>query len=844
MDTSASSAVPGPTAPPGAETKRGAVPGPVRALRRLVLDILFIGSGLVVLIPALPLLAFMLAPTVDAGMSGILLFASPLVLAIGIFPLFALSFLLAAFSRWRVNFWARDRGWRMPGVPLPRPRSWSDAFHLLLNGRRWLDAVFELVVAPVMRGSWLLGLMAWCFPIALGISLIRESAVNPPPEAVYTLTYQLTFWLSSQAFWNPAPTALPGTAAEWVTADIVLASVMVLGFLLTLPMALRIMAMIEARVTVLALGDERGPISLHGEASSPPVRSFSMTGWVSVQALVFGTVLVPFQLLGTLAPLGGLQFGTDEAGTLISMLVACAATILLIASVPMAGWRPRTAAVLVMLGLLIAIIAPIVSHLAMRSEPDLWLYTGPDSLIWPFGFGTAGALGGILYLQFFAGRFRLGTTTLTASLGVAVAATVVWRVVFGGGLERPVLVMVLTTAGLLVLVIAGFLVNLFITNQAALAEQRARSRAAERARAESEAARIRSDAARARSEAARTDLMERSRIARELHDVVAHSMSVISVQASTAQYRLPAKTASGEMLDPAVAAEFEQIAANARQALGEMRGLLGLLRGSANGAAAGVDGGGDGATHGSAPGAAAGVDGGGDGAARGTVSPDGTAGAAQQSPLMAPQPDLSDLDALVQRTRDAGVSVDLDWVGDWGPSGAGDPNGSDGASGTAEGVAGGAPALAPTVQLVLFRAVQEGLSNALRHAPGSAVTVTMRRTPPGSGVAGSRVEASGVDGSGAAGARIEGSGVAGPRVEGPGADGDEPFRANDAGTPVAGTVEAVVVNGPAADDHAQPAPGAGLGLRGVRERVGALGGEVSEGPLEDGGFRLGVRVPV
>ncbi|WP_432522441.1 sensor histidine kinase [Kineococcus sp. SYSU DK006] len=66
---------------------------------------------------------------------------------------------------------------------------------------------------------------------------------------------------------------------------------------------------------------------------------------------------------------------------------------------------------------------------------------------------------------------------------------------------------------------------------------------------------------------------ERNRIARELHDVVAHSMSVIGVQATTAQYRL------GE-LDPRVRAEFDDIAAQARTALAEMRTLLGVLRGS------------------------------------------------------------------------------------------------------------------------------------------------------------------------------------------------------------------------------------------------------------------------
>ncbi|MEW2267651.1 sensor histidine kinase [Streptomyces sp. NPDC047853] len=69
----------------------------------------------------------------------------------------------------------------------------------------------------------------------------------------------------------------------------------------------------------------------------------------------------------------------------------------------------------------------------------------------------------------------------------------------------------------------------------------------------------------------RTLLEERARIARELHDVVAHHMSVITVQADTAEYRL-------DTLPQDVREEFTSIAATARQSLGEMRRLLGVLR--------------------------------------------------------------------------------------------------------------------------------------------------------------------------------------------------------------------------------------------------------------------------
>lgn len=65
----------------------------------------------------------------------------------------------------------------------------------------------------------------------------------------------------------------------------------------------------------------------------------------------------------------------------------------------------------------------------------------------------------------------------------------------------------------------------------------------------------------------------RTRIARELHDVVAHHMSVLAVQAETAPHRFA-------NLPPDVAAEFMRLAQRARDALNEMRSLLGALRGS------------------------------------------------------------------------------------------------------------------------------------------------------------------------------------------------------------------------------------------------------------------------
>ncbi|MGW0434936.1 sensor histidine kinase [Micromonospora sp. NPDC003197] len=106
-------------------------------------------------------------------------------------------------------------------------------------------------------------------------------------------------------------------------------------------------------------------------------------------------------------------------------------------------------------------------------------------------------------------------------------------------------------------------------------------------------------------QARRAVLEERTRIAREMHDVVAHHMSMIAVQAETAPYRL------GSLPEPA-RAEFTAIAGSARQALADMRRLLGVLRSES------------------------------------------------ASPETAPQPGLADIAELVGAARRAGMVVTLD----------------------------------------------------------------------------------------------------------------------------------------------------------------------------------------
>jgi len=109
--------------------------------------------------------------------------------------------------------------------------------------------------------------------------------------------------------------------------------------------------------------------------------------------------------------------------------------------------------------------------------------------------------------------------------------------------------------------------------------------------------------------ARRTVVEEKARIARELHDVIAHSMSLISVQATSAPYRHPS-------VDAAVVAEFEEIAASSRQALTEMRHVLSVLRNE------------DTLTD------------------------------------LAPQPGLADVEALVDQAEKAGLRVSLSWDGE------------------------------------------------------------------------------------------------------------------------------------------------------------------------------------
>ena len=241
------------------------------------------------------------------------------------------------------------------------------------------------------------------------------------------------------------------------------------------------------------------------------------------------------------------------------------------------------------------------------------------------------------------------------------------------------------------------------SQQAEAAEMRASLAEAER-----EAAEMRAILAeREREAAARIAVAEeRARIARELHDIVAHAMSVMVLQVGAVRHKLPPTLEE----DRDALGRVEQAG---RTALAEMRRLLGAMRSDDEGVELG------------------------------------------------PQPGLDSLDSLVEDVNRAGLPVRLHVDGE--------------------------PFTLPrAIDLSAYRIVQEGLTNALKHAHASRADVTVRY-------------------------------------------GDD-------------EIELEV-----ADDGNGPAPptnGHGHGLVGIRERVHIYGGEMNAGAAPAGGFVLSARLPL
>jgi signal transduction histidine kinase len=220
--------------------------------------------------------------------------------------------------------------------------------------------------------------------------------------------------------------------------------------------------------------------------------------------------------------------------------------------------------------------------------------------------------------------------------------------------------------------------------------------------------------------AARAAAAERLRIARELHDVVAHHVSLMAVQAEAVGALLPARPAEASH-------SADLIAGTARQAMTELRRLLGVLRFNSS-----------------------------------DQNP------SSERTVLTPAPSLSRLDELIDLIRGAGLEVSL--------------------------TAGSGPPLPPGVDLTAYRIVQEALTNALRHAPGSAAAVTVA------------------------------------------------YEGDCLTVEVTNTARRIAAAAP-------PAPlaadlGGGYGLAGIAERVASCGGSLSLGPGPDGSFTVTARLPL
>lgn len=191
---------------------------------------------------------------------------------------------------------------------------------------------------------------------------------------------------------------------------------------------------------------------------------------------------------------------------------------------------------------------------------------------------------------------------------------------------------------------------------------------------------------------------ERVRIARELHDVVAHGVSLMTVQIAAARRVAKKKPADAE----AALATAEE---TGRQSLAELRGIVSVLRGADASIEAA-------STRESQP----------------RTAPNDSA------PALTPMPDLDDIPVLVESVREAGLDVSYS-------------------------VLGVRPELPATTGLIVYRVVQEALTNVIRHADAKRVEVSLMYLPDSIDI---RIED---DGKGAkdAATRADGHGIVGMR---------------------------------------------------------------------------------
>ncbi|MGH3151966.1 MAG: sensor histidine kinase [Streptosporangiaceae bacterium] len=378
---------------------------------------------------------------------------------------------------------------------------------------------------------------------------------------------------------------------------------------------------------------------------------------------------------------------------------------------------------------------------------------------WPFQVMTATAAAIFFYYIFARRNISPAPLFFVPLYDAAVAGYLIWAGSIAAGFMLTGLIVVeISTREKLATLASDFLSQVVILVLAVALGELVRSRrdlAAETARrlqlAEEERA----------AEAGRVVAEERLRIARELHDTVAHSMATITVQAGSALHLLGSEAASGrsegagthgegagadaDKLRAALAAIRE----TSKGALIDMRSVLGQLRGS------GADSGGRSDD--------AGISGNEISGSGGSAAGTGAAAAAAAAVM-----GLGRLAALRDAVTAAGATVTVSVEGEELP-------------------------LSAEADHSAYRILQESLTNVLRHAgPGTAAQVCLHYQPEVLTIT------------------------------------------------VTDDGQTVPAGSGAADRNGTP----GHGIRGMRERAALVGGELTAGPLPDGGFQVRATLPV
>jgi signal transduction histidine kinase len=350
------------------------------------------------------------------------------------------------------------------------------------------------------------------------------------------------------------------------------------------------------------------------------------------------------QAIGQAVTLGESGANGYQSGVLAAAAAEYALPLILLAllaTVPLAVYRPAMTAVAVTLGNAVALVSfGQVTAAGVVAE-----------LIATYWLGLAGGLDGAAAWRERGGLGGLGGLGAMAGRYLAI------------GLALPFLVLALTGSGKAAVLLASAVPAAGGLGIAVWSRRLARTR--------TEAGEVLSDTL-----LAHTARGERARIARELHDVVAHHISMIAVLSETGRLTTPGLPEPG-------ARRFLEIGDTARAGLTEMRRLLGVLREDA----ATVD-----VADCALP----------------RVIAAGGAEAAQATAVRAsrqPQPGLRQLAELIDAARDAS------------------------AAGTRLIISGPVTPLDPGVELAAYRIVQEALTNTRRHAPGAAVDVELRYSP-------------------------------------------------------------------------------------------------------------------